>query len=62
MSVKSILKNFWLILCKPFEALKEEYESKLAHLYPIHFTITQKEYGEFCKISQKNEKCDKGEI
>ncbi len=60
MSVKSILKKFWLILCKPFEALKEEYKSKLEHSCPIHFT--QKEYREFCKISKENEEFEKGEI
>ena len=60
MSVKSILKNFWLILCKPFNALKEEYKSKLAHSCSIH--LTQKEYRKFCKISKNNEKFYKGEI
>lgn len=58
MNTKNTLKNF--ILCKPFKALKEEYDSKIAISHSVHFT--QKQYKKFCIIAKKNEKFDKGEI
>lgn len=60
MNTKNTLKNFILILCKPFKALKEEYQSKIAISHPVYFT--EEEYKKFCKIAKENEKFDKGEI
>lgn len=60
MTTKNTLRSFILVLCKPFKALKEEYDSKLAISHQLHFT--QKEYEQFCKIAKGNEKFDKGEI
>ena len=48
------------MLCNLFKAVKENYKSKLANSQPIHFT--QEEYEAYVKISEQNEKFDKGEI